>query len=140
MVLIFPTQLITTRLCGATQRVTCRSPSLLLAKPQLWPLLSFLLAVTPPSRAQKGFKNAFNLFFTLQQCLVPSCAPRLAACLTLFGPHVVSTSAVLLTPCISSTPRLCQGKGLCVHCPFKSSLFANGCPKITWQTRSRVVR
>lgn len=82
MVLIFPTQLITTHLC----KMTCRSPSLLLAKPQLWPLLNFLLAVRPSSRAQKGFKNAFNLFFTLQHCLVPSCAPQLAACTALFVP------------------------------------------------------
>lgn len=113
MVLIFPTQLITTRLCGATQRVTCRSPSLLLAKPQLWPLLSFLLAVTPSSRAQKGFKNAFNLFFTLQQCLVPSCAPRLAACLTVWSPCcfdqrcLINSLHIFYTPSVSGEGALC---------------------------------
>lgn len=112
----------------------------LLAKPQLWPLFNFLLAVGPSSHAREGFKNAFSLFFTLQHRLVPSCAPQLAACLALFGLHVVSTSAVLLTPCIPSTPHLCQGKGLRVHHPFESSLFENECPKMTCQTCSGVVR
>ena len=42
---------------------------------------NFLLVVRPSNRAQKGFKNAFNLLFTLQRCLVPSCAPQLAACI-----------------------------------------------------------
>lgn len=80
VVLIFPTQLITNLLRGAARGVTCRSApfsQLLLSKPHVGLLSSFLLAVRLSRCVQNGFKNASFLFSVTGGALL---CPRICLC------------------------------------------------------------